>query len=187
LPKNLLSINWFENKKAVQEEIINRVASSPLITLDLEQLSPSGERVQYDLKDNLYQGIILKEDDFRAFLRENDWSVYKGKHVAVFCSEDAIIPHWAFMLLVSRLSPYAKTVVYGKLDDLEIELYRRAIQQLNPEDYKDKKIVVKGCGEKTVPVSAYMDVMTLLQPVATSVMFGEPCSTVPIYKKPKVG
>ncbi len=176
-----------KNKKAVQEEIINRVASSPLITLDLEQLSPEGERVQYDLKDNLYEGIILKESDFRAFLRDNDWSVYKDKHVAVFCSEDAIIPHWAFMLLASKMSPYAKTVVYGHLEDLEKELYRRAIQQLNPEDYKEKKVVVKGCGEKMVPASAYMDVMMLLQPVAASVMFGEPCSTVPIYKKPKLG
>ena len=171
----------------MQEEIINRVASSPLITLDLEQLSPEGERVQYDLKDNLYEGLILKESDFRAFLKDNDWSVYKDKHVAVFCSEDAIIPHWAFMLLVSKMSPYAKTVVYGNLDYLESELYRQAIRELNPEDYKEKKVVVKGCGEKAVPVSAYMDVMTFLQPIAASVMFGEPCSTVPVYKKPKPG
>jgi hypothetical protein len=171
----------------VKEEIINRVASSPLVTLDLEQLSPVGERVMYDIKDNLHQGIILKESDFRAFLRDNDWSFYSEKHVAVFCSVDAIIPNWAFMLLTSKLSPYAKTVVYGNLDYLESELYRQAIRELNPEDYKEKKIVVKGCGEKAVPVSAYMDVMTFLQPVASSVMFGEPCSTVPIFKKPKNG
>lgn len=171
----------------MKEEIINRVASSPLVTLDLEKLSPEGERVIYDLKDNLYEGIILKENDFRVFLRDNDWSAYKDKHVAVFCSEDAIIPHWAFMLLVSKMTPYAKTVVYGTLDDLETELYRRAIQQLNPEEYKEKKVVVKGCGEKVVPVSAYMDVMILLQSVAASVMYGEPCSTVPIYKKSKLG
>lgn len=171
----------------MKEEIINRVASSPLVTLDLEQLSPVGERVMYDIKDNLHQGIILKESDFRAFLRDNDWSFYSEKHVAVFCSVDAIIPNWAFMLLTSKLSPYAKTVVYGNLDYLESELYRQAIRELNPEDYKEKKIVVKGCGEKAVPVSAYMDVMTFLQPVASSVMFGEPCSTVPIFKKPKNG
>ncbi len=171
----------------MKEEIINRVASSPLVTLDLEQLSPVGERVMYDIKDNLHQGIILKESDFRAFLIDNDWSFYSEKHVAVFCSVDAIIPNWAFMLLTSKLSPYAKTVVYGNLDYLESELYRQAIRLLNPEDYKEKKIVVKGCGEKAVPVSAYMDVMTFLQPVASSVMFGEPCSTVPIFKKPKKG
>lgn len=168
----------------MKDEIINRVASSPLITLDLEKLSPAGDRVQYDLKDNLFQGIILKEKDFRTFLGEHDWTFYTGKHVAVYCSVDAILPHWAFMLLVSKISPHAATVVFGNLDDLERELFRRSIRQLNPEDYREKKIVVKGCGDKTVPVSAYMEVMTLLQPVATSIMFGEPCSTVPIFKKP---
>jgi hypothetical protein len=169
----------------VSEEIINRVSSSPLVTLDIADYIPKGERVQYDLKDNLFQGLILREKDFRAFIKEKDWSEYKGKHVAVLCSVDAIVPKWAYMLLVTKLQPFADTIVYGDLADLERALIIRSLRQINPEDYTDKKLVIKGCGEKEISESAYMEVVNMLQPFVSSIMYGEPCSTVPVFKKPR--
>jgi len=173
------------NKSIVTEEIKNKVASSPLITINLEDFLPKGERVIYDLKDNLYEGIILREKEFRTFLKENDWSVYEGKHVAVSCSVDAIIPNWAFMLLTTKIAPFASTVVYGNLEALEDEIIRKAIRNLDPETYRDKKIVIKGCGEIEIPTSAFMEIVSILQPVVASIMYGEPCSTVPVFKSPK--
>ncbi len=165
------------------EEIVNRVAQSPLITIDLGMLIDQGERVAYDLKDNLFQEMILKEKDFRAFIREHNWESYRGKNVAIFCSADAIVPKWAYMLLAAKLAPYASTIVFGDLNTLESTLYSRAIEKLNPEDYRDKKVVIKGCGENEIPTSAYVEIMLHLQPVVSSLMYGEPCSTVPLYKK----
>jgi hypothetical protein len=169
----------------VNEDIINRVSSSQLITLDLADYIPKGERVQYDLKDNLFQGLILREKDFRSFIKEKDWSEYKGKHVAVHCSADAIIPKWAYMLLVTKMLPFATTIVHGDLNDLERDLLIRSINHINPEDYKDKKLVIKGCGEKEIYESAYMEIVLRLQPYVASIMYGEPCSTVPVFKKPR--
>lgn len=170
----------------VEEEIINRVAQSKLITINLEELYVPGDRVVFDLKANLFQGIILREKEFRDFLNTNDWSVYQDKHVAVYCSIDAIIPTWAYMLLAVYLEPVAKTIVYGDLTVLEDELFKSALHKIDPKIYKDEKVVIKGCGKIDVPNSAYVELTTLLRPYASSIMYGEPCSTVPIYKKTRL-
>jgi hypothetical protein len=167
-------------------EIVNRVTNSGLITLDLEELYHPGERVVYDLKDNLFMGLILKEKDFREFLKTHDWSQYAGKNVAITCTEDAIIPTWAYMLLALQLQPYANMIVYGSVQDLEEKLYFDAIAQIEPEEYRDARVVVKGCSKVPVPISAYVEVTRVLKPVVQSLMFGEPCSTVPLFKRPKV-
>lgn len=169
----------------METEIINRVAGSSLVSLDLETYYHPGQRVVYDLKDNLYMGLILKEKEFRAFLKEHDWSQYAGKNVAITCTEDAIVPTWAYMLLTLQLQPYANTVVFGTLSDLDEKLYFDAIATINPEDYRDAKVVVKGCSKVPVPTAAYVELTRRLQPVVQSLLFGEPCSTVPLYKRPK--
>ena len=167
------------------EEIINRVASSGLISLDLEEYYHRGERVIYDLKDNLFMEAILKEKDFRAFLKEHDWSTYEGKNVAIICSVDAIIPTWAYMLLSLKLEPYANCVVYGSLENLETKLFENALNQMDFEQYRDARVVVKGCSKVEVPTAVYVELSRRLQPWVKSLMFGEPCSTVPLYKRPK--
>ncbi len=164
-------------------EIINKVANSGLISLNLEDYYHTGERVVYDLKDNLFMGMILREKDFREFLKTHDWSLYAGKNVAIICSEDAIIPTWAYMLLALQLEPYAHCIVFGDLAHLEEKLYFEAIQGINPEDYRDAKVVVKGCSKVPVPISAYVEITRVLKPSVASLMFGEPCSTVPLYKR----
>ena len=169
----------------METEIINRVASSGLVTLDLEEYYHPGERIVYDLKDNLYMGLILKEKDFRAFLKEHDWRQYADKNVAITCTEDAIVPTWAYMLLTLQLQPHAHAVVYGSLADLEEKLYFDAIARLNPEAYRDARVVVKGCSKVPVPTAAYVELTRVLRPVVQSLLFGEPCSTVPLYKRLK--
>jgi hypothetical protein len=168
-----------------QELIINKVANSGLVSLDLEDLYHKGERVVYDLKDNLFMGIILKEKDFREFLKNHDWTQYVGKNVAVMCSEDAVIPTWAYMLLTIKLQPVANMIVFGNLAELDNKLFYDAIAKINPEDYRDARVVVKGCSKVPVPTSAYLEITRLLFPVVQSLMFGEPCSTVPLWKRPK--
>lgn len=165
------------------EVIVNRVTSSGLVTLDLEDYYHAGERVVYDLKDNLFMGMILKEKDFRAFLKEHDWSQYAGKNVAITCTEDAIIPTWAYMLLTLHLQPYANTIVYGTLQDLAEKLYFEAIATIQPETYRGAKVVVKGCSKVPVPTAAYVELTRVLAPVVQSLLFGEPCSTVPLFKR----
>lgn len=167
------------------EEIVNRVARSGLITIDLEEIYPEGERILYDIKDNLWQEIALKEKDFRDFIKANDWSVYQDKYVAIHCSVDAIVPTWAYMLLTTKIAPYAKKVVFGTLESLEDILFEEAISTLNLSDYQDARIVIKGCGAKAIPPSAYVKLTALVQPYATVLMYGEPCSTVPLWKKPR--
>ncbi len=169
----------------MEDSIINKVANSGLITFDLEDLYDKNERVIYDLKDNLFMGMILREKDFREFLKTHDWSYYTDKNVAIICSEDAIIPTWAYMLLALKLEPVANTVVFGDLAALEDKLFYDAIAKVNPEDYRDARVVVKGCSKVPVPTAAYVEITRKLQPVAQSLMFGEPCSTVPLYKRPK--
>jgi len=168
-----------------KDVIVNRVANSPLVTFDLEEFYHSGERVLLDIADQLYEGLILREKDFRAWVKETDWSVYKGKNVAVWCSVDAIIPTWAYMLLTTRISPFAHTVVFGTLEDLEKAIYQNALTSVDIEKFRDKKVVVKGCGKYQVPEAAYVEITRLLTPVASSIMYGEACSTVPLYKKPR--
>ena len=167
----------------IQENIINKVAQSGLISFDLADLYPSGDRIVYDIKENLFHGLILKEKDFRGFVKEHDWSQYKGKHVALTCSTDAIVPTWAYMLLANKMAPFAETIVFGTLETLEAILFERAVAKLNMEQYRDQRVVVKGCGDIAVPVSAYVELTSQLSKVAKSIMYGEPCSTVPIYKR----
>jgi hypothetical protein len=167
------------------EEFVNRVANSGLITLNLEEYLHPGERVIYDIKDNLFMELMLREKDFRAFVKDNDWSQYAGKNVAIICSTDAIVPTWAYMLLASKLQPFVNRYVFGDLDALEQALLQDAIAKINAEEYQDAKVVIKGCGQIPVPTYAYVEIMQKLLPVVSSIMYGEPCSTVPIYKKPK--
>lgn len=167
----------------MEDIIINKVVNSGLITFDLEDLYDKNERVIYDLKDNLFMGMILKEKDFREFLKTHDWLQYTHKNVAIICSEEAIIPTWAYMLLALKLEPVANTVVFGDLAALEDKLFYDAIAKVNPEDYRDARVVVKGCSKVPVPTAAYVEITRKLQPVVLSLMFGEPCSTVPLYKR----
>lgn len=166
-----------------EESIINRVANSPLITFDLEDYYLPGERVLFDIRDFLYQEMILKEKEFREKMKELDWEQFQGKNIAITCSADAIIPTWAYMLITTKLSPYAHMIVFGDLADLEMALFRKTLGSLDLEQYRDKKVVVKGCGKYPVPESAYVEITRLLTPVVSSIMYGEPCSTVPLYKK----
>jgi hypothetical protein len=166
-------------------EILNKVAESGLITIDLEAYYPEGERIAFDMAPLLVEGLLLREKDFRSFIAEHDWSTYKGKHVALFCSTDAIIPRWAWMLLSVALQPFATTVVFGNAETLENVLFESFLSQLNPEDYRDQRVVIKGCSHKPVPVQAYVKLTALLLPVVKSILYGEPCSTVPVYKRPK--
>lgn len=166
-----------------EKEIVNRVLNSPLITFDLEEYYQPGERVLFDLKDQLFQGLILREKDLRDFVKTNDWSTYTNKFVAITCSADAIIPTWAYMLVAIALKPYASVVEFGDLQKLEEKLYDQALSKIDWEQFREKKIVVKGCSKVDVPASAYVKTVTNLQPIAASLMFGEACSTVPLFKR----
>jgi hypothetical protein len=165
------------------DEIINRVATSSLKVFDLEEYYTPGERVLLDIKDQLYQGMILKEKTFRDFIKSNDWSEYKNKFVAITCSEEAIVPTWAYMLLTTVLEPHARTVVFGGLEDLEEKIFYDSLSRVDWRQYQDAKVVIKGCSKVSVPTAAYVEATRLMRPFAASIMFGEPCSTVPVFKK----
>lgn len=165
------------------EPIVNKVAESGLITLDLEQFYPKGEIKTFDLKGYLFMELILKEKDFRAALQNTDWEAYRDAFVAVTCSADAIIPVWAYMLVASYLQPVAKEVVFGTEQELINTILQRNIQSMNAAEYTDQRIVVKGCGDIHIPETAYVAATQKLRPYAKSIMYGEPCSTVPIFKK----
>ena len=167
------------------EEIKNKVAESGIVTIDLEEFYQQGERVLFDINPLLFEGLILKEKDFRDFIKNEDWNKYKDKYVAIVCSTDAIVPTWAYMLLSIHLEPFAKKTVFGNLIELEGVLYHEILSKINFENYKDKRVVVKGCGHLPVPVSAYVNLSNGLRPYAKSIMYGEPCSTVPLYKAKK--
>lgn len=167
------------------EEIINRVANSKLKTFDLEEIYPEGKRVLFDIKDWLFQEIILKETDFRAFVKDHNWSQYKNSFVAITCSVDAIIPSWAFMLVAAEVTPFANKVVIGNLELLETVLYQELIQYLDLRDFTDCPVIIKGCAEKPIPDSAFAFLIAKLQPIVKSILFGEACSTVPLYKSKK--
>ena len=170
----------------METEIINKVANSGLISFDLEESFHHGERVVYDIKDNLFMGLILKEKDFREFIKNKDWTEYSGKNVAIICSEDAIVPTWAYMLLALQIEPYANMVVFGDLVDLEKKLYEVALNSMDLEQFKDQRVVVKGCSNAQIPTYVYVELTRRLKPIVKSLMFGEPCSTVPLFKK-KIG
>lgn len=171
------------DKMEIQENFINKVAQSGLVTLDPATFYPQGERVIYDIKDNLFMELMLREKDFREFVKTHDWAQYAGKNVAITCSADAIVPAWAYMLLANRMAPYAREIVFGNAEVLETVLFIKEIEKMDVEQYRDQRLVIKGCGDVDVPVSAYVELTKKLTKVAKSLMFGEPCSTVPIYKR----
>jgi hypothetical protein len=166
-----------------ENEIINRVASSNLVTFDLEEYYQPGERVLIDIKDQLFRGLILKEKDFREFIKNQNWSAYQDKLVAIICTADAIIPTWAYMLVAIALRPYAKRIEFGTLDKLEERLFETALSKIDWSQFNQLKVVVKGCSKVKVPESAYVLAVSNLQPIVSSLMFGEACSTVPLYKR----
>jgi hypothetical protein len=168
--------------EADNEEIINRVANSSLITFNLEDLYPTCAMVAVDLKDLLFQGLILREKDLRDFIKNHDWSNYQGKNVAVYCSADAVIPTWAYMLVGISLQPFARKIVFGNPDELLSQLYSDALESVDWEKFRNAKVVIKGCSDVSVPASAYLTAATRLRPIAVSILYGEPCSTVPLYK-----
>lgn len=170
-----------------EQVLVNRVANSRLITLDLETFYPEGEVVPFDLKNYLFMELILKEKDFREALAALDWSEYAGKNLAVFCSTDAIIPMWAYMLVATYAAPHARDISLCAPENFVENYFLKKINSLNINDYSDERVIVKGCSDKPVPPSAYLEITRRLQPVAKSIMFGEPCSTVPVYKRPVSG
>jgi hypothetical protein len=162
--------------------IINRVANSTLQTIDLEELYPEGKRYELDIAPVLYQGMLLREKDFRAWVKEHSWEQYADGFVAIFCSEDAIIPVWAYMLIASKLAGLAKEVHLGTLPELEDILFTRLIEEKDWKEYSGAKLVIKGCSKRPVPQSAYTKLSFKLASIASSIMYGEPCSTVPVFK-----
>lgn len=164
-------------------EIINKVAESGLITLDLADWVRSEQTAELDLAPFLYEGLILREKDFRAKLAETDWSAFAGKWVAVYCSTDAIVQKWAWMLVAKALVPFTEHIVYCSPDELPQHILAEKIATVDASEYADKRIVIKGCGEKYVTERAYLDITKRLLPVVKTLMYGEPCSTVPVYKK----
>ena len=167
----------------MEEIIVNKVAQSSLETIDLEKFYPEGETIGFDMKDHLFMELILKEKDYRENLKKMDWSLYENKNVCITCSADAIIPLWAYMLAVSYLQRVAKDVVVGNESFMHELLFLKNLWKINVEEFEGKKVVIKGCGEKEIPASIYAEITKILVPVAQSIMYGEPCSTVPVYKK----
>jgi hypothetical protein len=165
------------------ETIVNKVAESGLITLDLEEYYPSGDVKVFDLKDYLFMGLILKEKDYRESLKNLDTEQYRDKIVNITCTADAVIPMWAYMLATTYLQPVAKAVSFGSEKQVLDQLYIKNLSKIQPQDFADKRIVVKGCGDKAISEVAYVEITRMLVPVAKSIMYGEPCSTVPLFKR----
>lgn len=168
-----------------EQPLVNRVANSGLITLNLENYFPKQEIMAFDLKPFLFMEMILKEKDFRAALKEHDWEQYQGKILTVFCSADAIIPVWAYMLVTTYAEPFATDIFQGTSEEYLKAKYREVLESLNYPEYDGKRIVIKGCSNKPVPPAAYLELTKRLRPYAQSIMYGEPCSTVPIFKRPR--
>ena len=166
--------------------IENKIAESGLITIDLEEFYHKGERILFDIKDQLFRGMILREKEFRDFIISHNWSQYQNKNIAFTCSVDAIIPTWAYMLLAVNIEPFANRYVFGNLETLETVLFNEALQKINAEQYKDVRVIIKGCGDIQIPVSAYEEITHKLSPFVKSLMYGEACSNVPIFKNKSV-
>lgn len=164
-------------------EFVNKVAESGLITIDLETWYPKEEIVVLDLKDYLFMGMIVKEKEFRESLKKTDWEAYRNKMVSVICSADAIIPSWAFMLVASYLQPVCKEQSLATPEEMRKQIFLRNLQTINPEDYKDQRVIIKGCGDTPIGDFAYLEATKILRPVVRSLMYGEPCSTVPVFKR----
>jgi len=167
----------------MSDTIVNKISSSGLITIDLEKYLPQGDMVTFDLKDHLFMGLILKEKDFREALKNTDWSMYQDKYVAITCSTDAIIPAWAYMLVVTYLQNIAKDVYVGTSSEMQKHLVLKNISAIDVNEFADQRIVIKGCGDVTIESFAYAEITRVLVPVVKSIMYGEPCSTVPVFKK----
>ena len=166
----------------MSDAIVNKVASSPLLSLDLEEYYPKEKIAVFDLKSYLFMELILKEKEFRAALQDHDWEQYRDKIVAVTCTTDAIIPVWAYMLVASYLQPVAKDVIFGDEKTALQQQFLKNIDAIDANDFVDKRVVVKGCGDLPIGEFAYMEITKKLRPVVKSIMYGEPCSTVPIFK-----
>jgi len=166
-------------------EIVNKVAQSGIITIDLEDLIPERTESVIDIFEQLFQGLILREKDFRAWVKEHDWSTYENNNVIVYCSSDAVIPTWAYMLVASALKPYTSHVYFSNPSALPALIAERALSSIKESDYTDKRVVIKGCGNRAISNHAYVLLTNKLVGSAKTVMFGEPCSTVPVYKKRK--
>ncbi|GLB50797.1 DUF2480 family protein [Neptunitalea lumnitzerae] len=164
------------------DEIVNRVANSKLVTVDLEELYPKGERIVFDIKDWLLEGFILREKDFRTAAKNHNWEQYTNTYVALTCSTDAIVPAWAYMLISTYVAPYAKKVIIGTLEELETAIYQDIISKTDFSYVKDAPVIVKGCSNKPVPPNAYLFLIEKIQPIAKSLMYGEACSSVPLFK-----
>lgn len=164
------------------KDIVNKVAQSGLVTVDLAKFKPTAI-VGYDIKDNLFHGLILKEKDFRAFIKEHDWSQYQDKNIAIHCSTDAIVPTWAYMMLANQMSPYAASIHFGTEEQVYNDLFVENIKNLDYNTFLDQRVVVKGCGDIYIPENAFVHFTNILTKYAKSIMYGEPCSTVPIYKR----
>jgi len=167
------------------DEIVNRVAQSKLVVIDLEDFYPQGKRVLFDIKEWLYEGFVLREKEFRQKVKEHDWSQYQDQYIALTCSTDAIIPAWAYILITIELASYSKKTIKGDLNTLETSIYQDIINDLDFNLYQDKPIIIKGCSNKPVPDNAYVLLSEALQPIAKSIMYGEACSAVPLFKKKK--
>ncbi len=167
------------------EEIVNKVANSSLVQIDLATFYPKGKRSTFDLKPWLFQELILKEKDFREHVANHDWAQYQDKYVSIGCSADVIVPSWAFLLISIALEPFAKKSVYGNQETLETVLFEDVFANHDFSQYKDAMVMVKGCGNLPIPQQAYTNYISKLKPFAKSIMFGEPCSSVPLYRKPK--
>ncbi|QYN49984.1 DUF2480 family protein [Apibacter sp. ESL0432] len=170
----------------MMDEIINKVEKSGLITLDLEDFYPKEPRMLFDLKDYLYEGLVLREKEFRENLSKLDWKMYENAYVAVTCTSDAIVPSWSYLLIANYLTGVAKLISFGTIEDLERDIFTEIIDKMDVDNYNDKKIIIKGCSRKPVPQNAYLQLIQKLKPIASSLMFGEACSTVPIFKKKKL-
>lgn len=167
------------------DEIVNKVAQSKLVVIDLEDYYHEGERVLFDIKEWLFEGLVLREKEFRQLAKEHNWDQYQGQFVALTCSSNAIVPAWAYMLISIELSGIVKKVVIGDLEHLESSLYQDIIESIDIEVYQDKPVIIKGCANKPVPENAYIMLATRLKPMATSIMYGEACSAVPLHKRKK--
>jgi hypothetical protein len=166
----------------LQDDIINRVANSNLVTINLEDYYPQGKRILFDIKDWLFEGFVLREKDFRDHVKQFDWSQFENTFIALTCSSDAIIPAWAFILISIHLEPFAKKIVIGNLELLETSIYQDVLNTLDISEFKNKPVIIKGCSKKPVPQNAYIMLANKLKPVAKSIMYGEACSSVPLYK-----
>jgi len=167
----------------MEETFINKVAESGLITIDPASFVPQGETAIFDLKEYLFMGMILKEKDFREALKSTDWEKYRNRNVAVTCSADAIIPVWAYMLLASYMQPVAAEIIMGTEAELQKHLFLKNLASIDTSKYADQRVVIKGCGDIAIGDFAYMEITRLLRPVVKSIMYGEPCSTVPVFKR----